>query len=77
MPGYDDRLLRGSTNPVLERSTEFFRRQLDMAGEYLTDSPTVFVSTFNEGPEGTGIEKAAEWNGAYLEEVSKLQSGES
>jgi hypothetical protein len=51
IPGYNDQLLRGNKNPVLERSVEFFRRQLEMAERYSTGS--IYVCTFNVGPEAT------------------------
>jgi len=74
IPGYNDQLLRGNKNPVLERSVEFFRRQLDIAERYSTKS--IYVSTFNEGPEGTGIERTIEWDDTFLQEVRRFALNE-
>jgi polyhydroxyalkanoate synthesis regulator phasin len=74
IPGYNDQLLRGNKNPVLETSVEFFRRQLDITERYSTES--IYVCTFNEGPEGTGIERTIEWDDTFLQEVRRFALNE-
>jgi hypothetical protein len=72
MPGFDDRLLRGSNRPLLERSPEFFEKQIELAEKYVSESGQIFVCTYNEGPEATGVERTIEWTDTYLQEIRKL-----
>ena len=72
MPGFDDRLLRGSGRPILVRSKEFFEKQIELAEKYVSESGQVFVDSFNEGPEGTGVERTTQWADTYLQEIRKL-----
>lgn len=68
MPGYNDRNLRGSHRPILERAQgEFYKEFWQIAKKYLDPKlKMVLVTTFNEWHEGTEIEPSKEYGKDYL-----------
>ncbi len=69
MPGFDDRLMSGLGNPVLDKKAgEFYKSFWQTAKKYLSpDLPLVLITSFNEWHEGTEIEPSKEYGEKYLE----------
>ena len=74
LPGYDDRDLRGADRPILARNEgAFYGRYWDMARHFVDpDVPHVFLTSFNEWHEGTGVEPSLQYGVSYLDLTSTL-----
>jgi hypothetical protein len=71
LPGYDDRAVRPyAQNPVLPKTPERFRRQLEIGLKY---SPKILlITSFNEWHEYTNIEPSVEYSFTYLEILKNI-----
>jgi hypothetical protein len=66
LPGYDDRVARPhAQNPVLPKTPERFREQLEIALKY--SQKIILITSFNEWHEYTAIEPSVEHSFSYLE----------
>ena len=77
VPGFDQTANPKKRNvPILQRSTERFRKQCEIAKKYLDeDIRIIMITTFNEWGEYTCVEPSEEDGFAYLEIVKETLAG--